>query len=160
MKIIKRKIGKKQTKELPMNSTIPKVIKNNEEYQEALTLVEKLIDIDPNPDSKEGILLETWAVLINDYELEKFPTEAPDPVDAFIFRMEQMNKKVINIVPRSGSKNTIIRIVYMKKTNYKSISRVVNNRESLINERVCVKEKNIKNSYLYLKRIKHHASRS
>jgi HTH-type transcriptional regulator/antitoxin HigA len=66
----------------------PKVIKTDAEHEAALRYVETLMDA--APDSKEEASLELWGILIEKFEEEHFPIEAPDPVDAIIFRMEQL----------------------------------------------------------------------
>jgi HTH-type transcriptional regulator / antitoxin HigA len=44
---------------------------------------------DAKPGTKESNELELLAMLIERYEKENFPIEAPDPVEAIKFRMEQ-----------------------------------------------------------------------
>ena len=44
-----------------------KVIKTEKDYQEALKLVEELMNLDPNPSSAEGEKLSLLGTLIEDY---------------------------------------------------------------------------------------------
>ncbi|MFQ3220858.1 MAG: HTH-type transcriptional regulator/antitoxin HigA [Paraglaciecola sp.] len=48
-----------------------------------------LMDIDVDPNSAESDELDVLALLIEKYELEMFPIDPPDPVEAIKFRMEQ-----------------------------------------------------------------------
>lgn len=47
------------------------------------------MEADPSPDSPEGEYLDVMATLIQAYEAKPFPIEAPDPMQAIKFRMEQ-----------------------------------------------------------------------
>ena len=65
----------------------PKIIKTDEEHGAALAHMRTLMDAAPgSPDEEE---LELFAVLIEQYEKERWPIELPDPVDAIEFRMDQ-----------------------------------------------------------------------
>ncbi|OHD55755.1 MAG: hypothetical protein A2Y33_14040 [Spirochaetes bacterium GWF1_51_8] len=75
-----------------MTDVIPSIIRTKEEYDNALSIVEELIDRDPSPESKEGRRLETWSVLIVEYEKEQFPIHKPDLVELIKFRMEHLNR--------------------------------------------------------------------
>lgn len=65
----------------------PKVIKTDEEHAAALAHMRTLIDA--APDSPEEEELELFALLIEQYEKERWPVDLPDPVDAIEFRMDQ-----------------------------------------------------------------------
>lgn len=49
-----------------------RTIKNNKEYQEALKLVNKLMDKDPQPNTPEGKKLKLLATLVQNYEKNTF----------------------------------------------------------------------------------------
>lgn len=103
------------------------IIKNEEEYQAALSLVEKLIDIDPAPDSQDGRTLETWAVIIGKYEDEICPeedmlNECVDPIAAIKFRMEQMGLKNKDLKGLIGSVSKVSEVLsYNRPLNLKMI---------------------------------------
>jgi antitoxin component HigA of HigAB toxin-antitoxin module len=65
----------------------PKIIKTEEEYENALAYIETLMDAVPG--SPEENDLELFAMLAEDYEERHFPIELPDPIEAIKFRMEQ-----------------------------------------------------------------------
>lgn len=62
-------------------------IRNSKGYRAALETIERLMDAAPK--SKAADTLEVLATLVDDYERRRFPIEAPDPIDAIRFRMEQ-----------------------------------------------------------------------
>jgi len=64
-----------------------KIIKNEAEYEAALTRIEGLIDA--TPDSPEEGELELLALLVEKYESERYPINLPDPVATVKFRMDQ-----------------------------------------------------------------------
>jgi len=65
-----------------------KLIKTKKDYREALKRVEELWNVAPG--SKEGDELDLLAALIEKYENEHCSIDAPNPVEALKFRMEQM----------------------------------------------------------------------
>lgn len=67
-----------------------KPIKNNKQYEEALTRVYALMQKDLRADSKESDELEVLSILVKEYESEHFPIPKPNPLEAIKFRLEQM----------------------------------------------------------------------
>lgn len=92
-----------------------KVIKAEEEYKEALKLIEELMDKDPNPDSEDGEKLNLLTTLVKDYESKAFPESLPDPIDAILFRMEQQNLKPTDLIPYLGSSSRVSEILSHKR---------------------------------------------
>lgn len=92
-----------------------KVIKTEQDYQEALKLVEELIGHDPNPDSAEGEQLSLLTTLIKDYESKAFPKSLPDPIEAIKFRMEQVGLKPADLIPYIGSRSRVSEILSGKR---------------------------------------------
>lgn len=88
-----------------------KVIKTEEDYKGALELVGVLMAENPNPESTEGEQLSILATLIQDYESKTFPDSLPDPVEAILFRMEQMDLKYSDLIPYLGSKSRVSEIL-------------------------------------------------
>jgi HTH-type transcriptional regulator/antitoxin HigA len=68
-----------------------KPIKNNRQYEDALTRTYALMQKTIRPDSKESDELEVLSILIKEYENEHFPVSKPNPIEAIKFRLEQMN---------------------------------------------------------------------
>jgi len=92
-----------------------KIIKTEQDYQEALKMVEELIVHDPNPDSAEGEQLSLLTTLIQDYENRVFPKSLPDPIEAIKFRMEQANLKPADLIPYIGSRSRVSEILSGKR---------------------------------------------
>lgn len=59
-----------------------------QEYEKALSRLEKIFDAKPNSSEKKEA--ELLVALIQKFEDEHYPIEAPDPIEAIKFRMEQM----------------------------------------------------------------------
>lgn len=92
-----------------------KVIKTEQDYQEALKLIEGLIGRDPNPESVEGEQLSLLSTLIQDYEARAFPVSLPNPIEAIKFRMEQDDLKPADLIPYLGSRSRVSEILSGKR---------------------------------------------
>ncbi|MCL4518462.1 MAG: ImmA/IrrE family metallo-endopeptidase [Thaumarchaeota archaeon] len=92
-----------------------KVIKNKDDYQEALKLVEELMDHDPDPNSEEGDQLSILTALVRDYETKNFPSSLPSPTEAIKFRMEQADLKAVDLIPYLGSRSRVSEILSGKR---------------------------------------------
>jgi HTH-type transcriptional regulator/antitoxin HigA len=68
-----------------------KVIKTEDDYNQALKRLELIFHAPI--DTKLGDEAEVLSILIEKYEDEYYPIEAPDPIEAIKFRMEQMGMK-------------------------------------------------------------------
>lgn len=66
-------------------------------------------------DSSEGEELELLSLLVEKHEREHFPIEAPNPVEAIKFRMEQMNLKQSDIASLFGGKTRISEVLNGKR---------------------------------------------
>lgn len=92
-----------------------KVIKTEQDYQDALKMLEDLMMVDPDPDSIEGEKLALLSAFIKDYESKFFPSSLPDPVEAIRFRMEQLNLNFVDIIPYIGSRSRVSEIFSGKR---------------------------------------------
>jgi len=95
-----------------------KIIKTEAEYNEACARIYKLInssDEPIEPNSAEGEELELLSLLVEKYEREVYPVEAPTPLEAIRFRMEQMNLKQSDIAPLFGGKTRISEVLNGKR---------------------------------------------
>lgn len=100
-----------------------KVIKTETDYHQALSRLEQIFHAPAN--SKEGDEAEILSILIEKYEDEHYPIDAPDPIEAIKFRMEQMgmdNKELAEII---GYKSRVSEIFSRKrKLNLKMIRKL------------------------------------
>jgi HTH-type transcriptional regulator/antitoxin HigA len=97
-----------------------KVIKTEADYNKALKRLEVIFDTPANtPDGDEAELL---GILIEKYEDEHYPIEAPDPIEAIKFRMEQMEMDNKDLAKVIGYKSRVSEIFTRKrKLNLKMI---------------------------------------
>jgi len=95
-----------------------KILKTEQEYNEACERIYKLInssDKPIDPDSPEGEELELLSLLVEKYEQENHSMEAPDPIEAIKFRMEQMNLRQTDIAPLFGGKTRVSEVLHRKR---------------------------------------------
>ena len=92
-----------------------KVIKSETEYLAALSEIDRLLDIDPDPGSVDADRLELLTLLVENYESENSEPRLPDPIDAIQFRMEQQNLTHRDLVPSIGSRSTVSEVLARKR---------------------------------------------
>ena len=90
-----------------------KLIKSEEDYRNALKRLEVIFDAKEN--TKEGDEAEILSLLIENYENEHYPIEAPDPIEAIKIRMEELNMRQKDLVGVIGSKSRVSEIMNRKK---------------------------------------------
>jgi HTH-type transcriptional regulator / antitoxin HigA len=90
-----------------------KPIKTEKDYETALKRLEKIFDASPN--STEGDEAEIVSLLIENYENQYYPVEAPDPIEAIKIRMEEMNIKPKDLVGVIGGKSIVSEVLNKKK---------------------------------------------
>jgi len=90
-----------------------KPIKTEKDYEQALERLEVIFDADSN--SKEGDEAEILSLLIENYENQHYPIEAPDPIEAIKIRMEEMNLKQKDLVGIIGGNSRVSEILNKKK---------------------------------------------
>lgn len=59
--------------------------------------------------------LELLTVLLESYENAKFPVEAPDPIDAILFRMQEKGLKRADLVPYFGTSSRVSEVLGRKR---------------------------------------------
>lgn len=90
-----------------------KPIKTKKDYQEALKRLEEIFDAPPG--TAEGDELEILGLLIEKYDDEHYPIDAPDPVEAIKFRMEQMGYRQKDLARIVGYKSRVSEILNRKR---------------------------------------------
>ena len=90
-----------------------KVLKTEEEYTKALKRLEKIFHAPI--DSSEGDEADLLSILIEKYEDEHYPIEAPDPIEAIMFRMEQMEMTRKELAEIIGYKSRVSEIFSRKR---------------------------------------------
>ena len=69
-----------------------KVIKTEAAYEQALERVYQLLQLDLAPDSDEIDELDLLSLLVEHYEHTHYPVAPPNPIDAILFRLDQLGK--------------------------------------------------------------------
>lgn len=85
-----------------MNQEV-RVIKTQRDYDAALARLSVLMDEEFAQDSKKGAELELLALVIESYERSQIDPIKVDPIEAILFRMDQMNLEKKDLVPYLGS---------------------------------------------------------
>jgi len=95
-----------------------KVIKTEIEYESACQRIYELMHASEKPAVPGTSIaeeLDLLSLLVEKYEREHYPIQAPDPVEAIRFRMEQMNLKQKDIAPLFGGKTRVSEVLNKKR---------------------------------------------
>ena len=90
-------------------------IRTKADYKRALREVSAYFDNEPEPGSADGDRFEILTTLVEAYEARQFPIEAPDPIEAIRFRMEQGGLTVKDLVPSIGQPNRVYEALNRKR---------------------------------------------
>ena len=88
-------------------------IRTEEDYRVARGRIEKLMSAEPN--TPEGDELDVLATLVDAYESEHFPMDAPDPITAIEFLMEQKGLTRKDLEPMIGSRARVSEVMNRKR---------------------------------------------
>lgn len=90
-----------------------KPIKTENDYKRVLKRLE--IIFDALPDTKESDEADILSLLIENYENQHYPIEAPDPIEAIKIRMQEMDLKQKDLIGIIGGKSRVSEILNKKK---------------------------------------------
>ncbi len=85
------------------------------DHKAALREISRLMADDPVSGTAEGDRLDILAALVQAYEARRFPIDAPDPVEAIRFRMEQSGLSVKDLEPLIGKSNRVYEVLSRKR---------------------------------------------
>mgnify|MGYP000879254930 CR=1 FL=1 len=105
-----------------------RMIGNELEYAALLDEAKEIALIDPPKDSPEGGRLEIIALLLEKYEANRFLLEKPDPVDAILYRMAELNLKQKDLAEIMGSKSRASELLARKRPLTVEMIRVLHER--------------------------------
>jgi HTH-type transcriptional regulator/antitoxin HigA len=88
-------------------------IRTKADYRAALAEAERLMDATAG--SPQGDKLDILATLIEAYERKHYPLDAPDPVEAIKFVMEQRGLTAKDLEPMIGRSNRVYEILTRKR---------------------------------------------
>jgi HTH-type transcriptional regulator/antitoxin HigA len=89
-------------------------VKTDNDYRKALLRIEELMDA--NSDTAAGEELDVLTTLVEVYERAHFPIDAPDPVAAILFRMEQMGLDRKSLEPFLGGRSRVSEVLNRKRS--------------------------------------------
>jgi len=92
---------------------IPRLIKTEEQYEQALERVDVLFDAKLGTTGADES--ELWVKLIELYEEQHYPIELPDPISAIKFRMEQNDLLAKDLIPYLGSASKVSEVLSGKR---------------------------------------------
>lgn len=90
-------------------------INSENDYKAALLEIEELIDRNAKAGTPEGDRLHILGLIVQDYEQKRIESQAPDPIEAVKFRMEQMGLTARDLVPLIGSRSKVSEILARKR---------------------------------------------
>ena len=88
-------------------------IKTKADYEKALAFIE--INFKAKSATKEGVMVEVLAILVEKYEDEHFPISAPTPIEAIKFRMEQLDISNADLAGIIGTRSRVSEIFNGKR---------------------------------------------
>lgn len=90
-----------------------KPIKSERDYRRALKAIDRLMDA--RPGTIAGDELDVLATLVEAWEESRHPIEAPDPVEAIRFAMEQRGLSRRDLEPLIGSRARVAEILNYRR---------------------------------------------
>lgn len=88
-------------------------IRNASDHERALKRIQALMTAKPGTD--DGDELDVLATLVDVYEAEQFPIDAPDPIEAIKFRMEQLGLERKDLEPLIGSRARVSEVLNKRR---------------------------------------------
>src|SRR5258708_37365035 len=90
-----------------------KPIKSQRDYRKALKQIDELMNAQPN--TIDGDRLDVLTTLVEAWEAKHYPIEAPDPVEAIRFAMEQRGVTRRDLEPLIGSRACVAEVLNHKR---------------------------------------------
>lgn len=88
-------------------------IKTEQDYKTSILRIEVLWGA--KKDTTKGDELDLLVTLVESYEMKHYPIAPPDPVDAILFRMEQMGMTKADMVQYIGSQSRVSEILNRRR---------------------------------------------
>jgi len=86
-----------------------RLIKNEKDYERALSRIEGLMEAEPGTDEMDE--LELLTALVEMYEDRHYPISPPGPIEAIKFRMDQLGLSQKDMVPYIGTKSKVSEVL-------------------------------------------------
>ena len=88
-------------------------IKTEQDYNESIRRIEELWGA--KTDTPQGDEFDLLCTLVESYEMTHFPIAPPDPIDAILFRMEQMGMTKTDMAQYLGSQSRVSEVLGRKR---------------------------------------------
>lgn len=88
-------------------------IKTEKDYREALKRMEEIFDAEIG--SLESDEADILGMMIDEYEKKHYHIETPDPIEAIIIRMEEMQLKQVDLVDAIGGESRVSEVLNRKR---------------------------------------------
>ena len=88
-------------------------VRTKADYRRTLKEIETLMGAAPN--TPRGERLDVLVALVEAYERKHYTFDAPDPVEAIKFRMEQMGLSPKDLEPMIGRRNRVYEVLNRKR---------------------------------------------
>ncbi len=92
-----------------------KPIKSKVQYRDYLKQAYGLMQLDLKSNSVESDRLEVLSILLEQYEKENYPIEPPHPIEAILFRLDQLNMKRSDLSKILGTRSRTSEILSGKR---------------------------------------------
>ena len=89
-------------------------IRTEADYQRSLSEITSLMDAGRN--TAAGDRLDVLATLVEAYESAHYPIDAPDPISAILFMMEQKNLTRRDLEPAIGGRARVSEVLNRRRT--------------------------------------------
>lgn len=96
-----------------MNTTTIKPIRTEADYEAALSRVDQLMGSKPGTEDFDDLCVLTE--LVESFEAKQYPIEAPNPIDAIKFRLEQLGQSNRDLLPIMGTHGRISEVMNGKR---------------------------------------------
>lgn len=95
------------------------------DYEWALKEIESYFDTPPTPGSPEADRFDVLAVLLKDYEDQRYPISDADPIDVLHFAIEDMGRSQADLARILGSRSRASEILNRRRSlNLEMIRRI------------------------------------
>jgi HTH-type transcriptional regulator / antitoxin HigA len=92
-----------------------RVIRSRADYDDMRQELDRLLDLDPPRGSPERDRLDVLLVLLADFETREMTPPSVDPVDAILFRMDQLGLKPRDLEPYLGGRSRVSEVLGRKR---------------------------------------------
>lgn len=90
-------------------------LRSEADYGAAIKEIERYFEKEPEPGTAEADQFDLLAMVIADYEAKHWPIDAPDPIDAIKYRMEQKGYSQTDLAALLGSRSRASEILSRKR---------------------------------------------